>query len=87
MTPPFFRCFGCGHRDELRLSIGQVELGYLYAAGTAHFAGMEERPLPGLRVKPGRKGLEVEYQGTAGPSRQGAEPHAGLTCARSTMPS
>lgn len=56
-------CAACGHSDELRLSPGQIELGYLYAAGTAHFAGMEPHQVPGLLVKVGFLGLRVEYQG------------------------
>ncbi|NDJ77526.1 MAG: hypothetical protein GYB65_14835 [Chloroflexi bacterium] len=40
----------CQFREELRLNTGQVLRGYVYAAGTAHFADMETYAAPDLIV-------------------------------------
>jgi hypothetical protein len=39
----------CGVPEELRLTNGRVERGYVYAAGAPHFCGMEVYEVPGLR--------------------------------------
>lgn len=41
----------CGGPEELRISDGLVERGYVYAAGAPHFCGMEEYVVPGLEVR------------------------------------
>ena len=56
-------CPVCGHREELRLVQGKIELGYVYAAGTAHFAGMKTVELPGLEIVPGEHGLTMRCEG------------------------
>lgn len=38
----------CGDTVELRVETGKVWIGYTYAAGSAHFAPMEEYEAPGL---------------------------------------
>jgi hypothetical protein len=56
-------CTTCGHREEVGLRPGVVELGYLYSAGTAHFAGVEERHVTGLGVERDTDGLRLRYAG------------------------
>ena len=41
----------CGRPEELRISDGLVERGYVYAAGSPHFCGMEEYVVLGLKVR------------------------------------
>ena len=40
----------CAKIEELQLEEGQIERGYVYAAGAPHFAGMELYKVPGLHV-------------------------------------
>ncbi|MEM1056875.1 MAG: hypothetical protein AAGI52_15230 [Bacteroidota bacterium] len=40
----------CGEMEDLRISDGVVERGYVYAAGAPHFAPMETIAAPDLRV-------------------------------------
>jgi len=48
----------CDHREELRVEDGKVERGYVYAAGSAHFCGMEEYDVPTLEVETKRMTAE-----------------------------
>lgn len=43
-------CAHCGEREEVQLEPGVVLIGYVYAAGTAHFCAMERCDIPGLQV-------------------------------------
>lgn len=54
-----FRCPGCARTSEARLETGLLTFGYIYAAGTVHFAGMEPVPLPTLVVAHAVDGLEI----------------------------
>jgi len=40
----------CHHTEELRIEEGKVVRGYVYAAGTSHFCGMEDYIVPGLEL-------------------------------------
>lgn len=56
-------CPACSTVEELSLGIDAFERGYVYAAGTAHFAGMEHYPLPGLAIRGFATHLEVTLGG------------------------
>jgi len=53
----------CGGSEELWLRNGLASRGYLYAAGTAHFADMETYRAPGLLVDWGPQRVIVELEG------------------------
>ncbi|MEJ3651630.1 hypothetical protein WEH80_01300 [Actinomycetes bacterium KLBMP 9759] len=44
-------CPSCGSTTDFRPVEGAVQVGYVYAAGTAHFAAMETVPVPGLTTE------------------------------------
>lgn len=52
-------CPACGGVDDFRLVDGAVQLGYVYAAGSAHFAAIQDVPVPGLAVEADPDGLRV----------------------------
>lgn len=52
-------CPACAATNDFRLVDGAVELGYVYAAGTAHFAAMADVPVAGLTVTAGPDVLRV----------------------------
>ena len=52
-------CPACSAVEELSLETDAFERGYVYAAGTAHFAGMERYPLAGLAIRGFAAHLEV----------------------------
>lgn len=56
-------CGNCGHKEEMRLESGKISFGYIYAAGTAHFAAMEEVMIEGLEVTRLGSALEVRLDG------------------------
>lgn len=58
-----FTCPACHARTEARLEHAQISLGYVYAAGSAHFCGMVELPIDGLRVWRDGADLAVELGG------------------------
>ncbi|WP_433332166.1 hypothetical protein [Spirillospora sp. CA-294931] len=41
-------CSHCGGRVEVRVVTGEVQRGYVYGAGTAHFSNEHRLPVPGL---------------------------------------
>ena len=55
-------CPKCGQREELQLVYSEVRFGYVYAAGSAHFAAMEHAKVPGLLAWVEGKSLCVEYE-------------------------
>jgi hypothetical protein len=57
----FHRCRHCECREELQIADGAVLFGYVYAAGTAHFAAMERCELPALQVAAHRDGLQLRW--------------------------
>ncbi|WP_232664390.1 hypothetical protein [Pseudonocardia sp. TRM90224] len=46
-----WQCPSCASTTDFRPVDGAVELGYVYAAGAAHFAAMDSVPTPGLAVR------------------------------------
>ncbi len=42
------KCPACAAQSEVRVSNDEIGLGYIYAAGAAHFAEMERFDVPGL---------------------------------------
>lgn len=44
------RCPRCGMAHEFRVTSEGIELGYCYAAGSLHFAGMQVLPVAALTV-------------------------------------
>ena len=46
-------CQICGNTTEAQLAQGKIVLGYIYSAGTAHFAAMQDVPVPLLAVSSG----------------------------------
>lgn len=59
-----FTCPRCAQRTDARLESGQVWLGYVYAAGIAHFCGMQEFGIHGLRVERDGSDLVAELDET-----------------------
>jgi len=55
----------CGAINEAQLMSEKISMGYLYAAGTAHFCGMVDYEVPGMTVARCENGLKVYYQGQA----------------------
>ncbi len=53
----------CDSNEELMLSDGQIERGYVYAAGAPHFAGMEQYNVVGLTVVKDSKSLIYTLDG------------------------
>ena len=47
----------CKRREELQLKEGAIERGYVYAAASAHFAGMELYKAPNLQVTKSSKSI------------------------------
>lgn len=58
-------CPHCGLTEEIQVAKGRVVFGYLYAAATAHFAGMEEVSIPGLAVHRVPGALEISLGGSS----------------------
>ena len=56
-------CAGCGEKEEIQLEDDSVFLGYVYAAGTAHFSHMVTVMVQGLRVKRCQDSLEIHLRG------------------------
>ena len=52
-------CAACGATDPIQLEDGAVWLGYVYAAGTAHFARMVEIRVPGLSLALHPRSMEI----------------------------
>lgn len=52
-------CTACGYSEELQLQPGKILLGYIYGAGTAHFAAMEEISVPGLMIQERHTAIEI----------------------------
>ena len=53
-------CNICGYREEIQLKKDKIILGYIYGAGTAHFAAMLEIEVIGLEVIPNKDFLLVK---------------------------
>jgi hypothetical protein len=66
-----FTCPACGKGASARLSSREVEIGYLYAAGTAHFCAVQSIPAPELLAydRDGMLIAEVDDQTWQFPSR------------------
>jgi hypothetical protein len=47
----------CQATVEIRVGNGKVEDGYVYGAGSAHFCGVDEYLVTGLRVDKNEKGI------------------------------
>lgn len=58
-----YRCPRCASPSEARLETGRISHGYIYAAGSAHFAAMTHEPLPTLVVERTAEGLHVTLDG------------------------
>lgn len=56
-------CTACGYSEELQLQPGKICLGYIYGAGTAHFAAMEEISVPDLQIYDRNTALEIRLNG------------------------
>ncbi|WP_435693407.1 hypothetical protein [Rubritalea sp.] len=54
----------CGKEENIRISNGSVSRGYIYAAGSAHFCGMEEYDASDLCILKESESLEIELNGT-----------------------
>lgn len=54
----------CQKSEELQLSEGVVERGYVYAAGSPHFAGMEVYKAPNLHVSKRSQAIIFNLGGT-----------------------
>lgn len=56
-------CAACGTRDEYQAAAGRLSFGYVYAAGAAHFAAMEDHAVAGLGVVETAGAVQVDYEG------------------------
>jgi hypothetical protein len=54
----------CKKTEELQLKTGQIERGYVYAASSPHFAGMEQYQVPDLVVSKTSKALTFKLNNT-----------------------
>jgi hypothetical protein len=54
-----FTCPRCRSPGEARLETGRISHGYVYAAGSPHFAAMLSEPVPALVVAQTPDGLSV----------------------------
>jgi hypothetical protein len=54
----------CQKSEELQLKAGVVERGYVYAAGSAHFAGMELYKAPNLKVSKSSQAITFNLSGS-----------------------
>ncbi|WP_207945000.1 hypothetical protein, partial [Actinomadura rubrisoli] len=69
-------CPRCGAGAEIRVVPDEVQRGYVYAAGSAHFSDEHHIPLPGLRRGREGAGLVVGFGGRTwrvGPRVRSAE--------------
>lgn len=55
-----FTCPLCNSVTETRLRPGAIEMGYTYAAGSAHFCSMIEVSVPGLEVQADTGEMTIE---------------------------
>ena len=55
-----FTCPQCRHETYARIETSAIWLGYVYAAGCAHFCGMEEIKVEGLQAWREGDGLGVQ---------------------------
>ncbi len=54
----------CEKTEELQLEEGQIERGYVYAAGAPHFAGMQLYKVPGLNVAKSSRAITYTVNGS-----------------------
>ncbi len=56
------RCLApcCSSGEELRIKTGQIERGYVYAAGAPHFASMEKYLVPNMVVSESTNGVAIK---------------------------
>lgn len=54
-----FTCPRCQEATDARIENSRIWLGYIYAAGSAHFCGMEEVAVEGLQSWPDGANLRV----------------------------
>ncbi|MBO2449565.1 hypothetical protein J4573_20860 [Actinomadura barringtoniae] len=43
-------CAHCGDQVDIRVVDDEIQRGYIYGAGTAHFSNEHQLPLPGVRA-------------------------------------
>jgi hypothetical protein len=55
----FVKCPACAAQSEVRVSNGEIGVGYVYAAGAPHFAEMSRIDVPGLTAASEGSGLIV----------------------------
>jgi hypothetical protein len=56
-------CSSCGCATELQLELDKLLIGYVYAAGRAHFVPEIEVPIAGLAVDKSADAIEIHYCG------------------------
>jgi hypothetical protein len=56
-------CPSCDHSWQFEIAPDHLVFGYVYAAGRAHFAGMEPLRVPGLWIRPQEHELVVHVEG------------------------
>jgi hypothetical protein len=56
-------CPYCGETSEIQIENGVLWFGYIYAAGTAHFAAMEPVHIDGLSVQHSDGLISLEFEG------------------------
>lgn len=52
-------CPHCGDHVDLRVVDDEIQRGYIYGAGSAHFSNEHQLPLPGVRATPDGDGLLI----------------------------
>jgi predicted RNA-binding Zn-ribbon protein involved in translation (DUF1610 family) len=58
-----FTCPKCGKDTDAQLETSKVVFGYVYAAGSAHFCGVDEIVVEGLEVSRDRSNLAAHLDG------------------------
>jgi hypothetical protein len=56
-------CPYCGEISEIQIENGIIWFGYIYAAGTAHFAAVEPVHIDGLCVQHSSDSISIEFEG------------------------
>jgi hypothetical protein len=58
-------CAQCGGGVDVRVVDDEVQRGYIYGAGTAHFSNEHQIPLPGVRAEQDGDDLVIKLGGDA----------------------
>lgn len=54
-------CPECSFKQELQLGHAAIKFGYAYAAGSPHFAAIQQVQIPGIEIAESTTQLEVKF--------------------------